>query len=372
MPNHVINKVEFDCPQDRLQEILAAICYDENSDVAEMTGPGTIDFNKITPMPPSLDIESGSRTIEGINLYLTSINPAVSHFGEQKMQEEAFRALLKELGKPYMFSDVKPNLSQEEIDKYIKYTSAEELLQMGKTAVENRLQYGATTWYDWRIRSDTWNTKWNSYYPEAYCGGDEIVFQTAWDAPHPIIEKLSRMYPEVTIRHQWANEDYSQQCGSRTYRNGEIIDFDIPHGNVETIRTAAEIWGCDLEESGMILNADGSDYINAEYPSFKVMEINDHVVLYSADHLTLQDTPQGMHLYRLQKDLSGDLFYSMDAVASGGNNGGCIISKTPFDLGSAGVLKFTGENQPVLSEEEMNFREYQKLIQENREAICLS
>ena len=79
MPNHVINKVEFDCPQDRFHEILAAICYDENSDVAEMTGPGTIDFNKITPMPPSLDIESGSRTIEGINLYLTSINPAVSH-----------------------------------------------------------------------------------------------------------------------------------------------------------------------------------------------------------------------------------------------------------------------------------------------------
>lgn len=47
--------------------------------------------------------------------------------------------------------------------------------------------------------------------------GNEICFQTAWTAPHPIIEKLSEMYPEVAIRHMWANEDLWQDCGSRTY-----------------------------------------------------------------------------------------------------------------------------------------------------------
>ena len=61
MPNHVMNRVTFDCSEERLKEILSAICYDENADSADLTGPGTIDFNKITPMPPSLDIESGSR-----------------------------------------------------------------------------------------------------------------------------------------------------------------------------------------------------------------------------------------------------------------------------------------------------------------------
>ena len=54
MPNHVINRLEFDCPEERLKEILSAICYDDSSE-AEQTGIGTIDFNKITPMPPSLD-----------------------------------------------------------------------------------------------------------------------------------------------------------------------------------------------------------------------------------------------------------------------------------------------------------------------------
>lgn len=371
MPNHVINRLEFDCSKEQLDEILAAICYDESSDEAEITGPGTIDFNKITPMPSSLNIESGSRTIDGISLYLTSLNPDVHHFGEEKMGLEEFHAMLTKVGKNYGFMSYNPSMSKEEIAKCTQYTSAEELLEMGKTAVNNKLQYGATTWYDWRTRPDTWNTKWNSYYPSDYHGGNEITFQTAWDAPHPIIQKLSQMYPEVTIHHRWANEDYTQQCGSRTYLGGEEIDWDIPNTNRGTIEMAAEIWEVDLEESGLLLNADGTDYVNAEYPSFKVMEIGGTSVLYCEESLALRDIPQGMHLYRLQKNLPGDRFYSMDAVAPGGNIGGCVISKTPLDLGSNGVVKFTEDTQPMLTEEEQSFGEYLNHSQENREVINL-
>ena len=78
-----------------------------------------------------------------------------------------------------------------------------------------------------------------------------------------------------------------------------------------------------------------------------------------------------MYLYRLQKNLPGDRFYSMDDVAPGGNIGGCVISKTPFDLGPTGVMKFTDETQPVLTDEELNFNEYRELSQENREVINL-
>ena len=132
MPNHVINRLEFDCPKERLDEILSAICYDEGSDEAEITGPGTIDFNKITPMPPSLNIESGSRTIDGISLYLTSLNPDVHHFGEDKMEHEAFHAMLAMVGKNYGFMSYNPSMSTEEIAKCTQSTSAEELLEMGK------------------------------------------------------------------------------------------------------------------------------------------------------------------------------------------------------------------------------------------------
>ena len=89
MPNHVINRLTFDCPEDRLKQILSEICYDKESD-SDQKGIGTIDFNKITPMPESLNIECGSNTDDGINLYLTSVNPRVDYFGTDKLDKKQF------------------------------------------------------------------------------------------------------------------------------------------------------------------------------------------------------------------------------------------------------------------------------------------
>ena len=248
MPNHVMNRLEFDCSQERLHEILEAICYDGNSEEAEVTGVGTIDFNKIKPMPASLNIESGSRTIEGINLYLTSLNPDAPHFGAEKMTPDAFEALVSKVGKSYGFMTANPCLSEEEIARCTKYTTAEELLELGKTAVENKLQYGATTWYEWRTHPDNWNTKWNSYDSGEYDGGKEITFQTAWCPPHSIIQKLSEMYPEVTMRHAWANEDLSADAGELYYEGGQRVDGHVPVSEEETRRMAINIWELDPEE----------------------------------------------------------------------------------------------------------------------------
>ena len=248
MPNHVFNRLEFDCSQERLREILEAICYDGNSDESAVTGVGTIDFNKIKPMPESLEIESGSRTIEGINLYLTSLNPDAHHFGEQKMSHEEFDALLMKMGRSFRGVWAKLCLSAEEIAKCTQYTTVEELLALGKTAVDNQLQYGATTWYEWRTHPDNWNTKWNSYYPGDYDGGKEITFQTAWCPPHPIVEKLSEMFPEVTIRHCWANEDLFADAGELYYEGGHRVDGFIPTGEEDIHAMSMKIWEFDPED----------------------------------------------------------------------------------------------------------------------------
>lgn len=62
MPNHVMNVVTFNGNNKKLQEILEAIKADE-------IGYGSIDFNKIDPMPSELNIESGSKTNEGLKYY---------------------------------------------------------------------------------------------------------------------------------------------------------------------------------------------------------------------------------------------------------------------------------------------------------------
>jgi len=112
MPNHVINRITFDCPVERLKEILSAICYDDSSE-AETTGIGTINFNKITPMPLSLDIESGSSTDRGINLYLTSVNPSVRYYGKDKMDPVAFTSLVESLNGSRSFLRHTPSMSSK-------------------------------------------------------------------------------------------------------------------------------------------------------------------------------------------------------------------------------------------------------------------
>ena len=106
MPNHVINRLTFDCPEDRLKQILSEICYDNNSD-EDQKGIGTIDFNKITPMPESLNIECGSNTDDGINLYLTSINPSVDYFGTEKLDKKQLDGILERLHKLNRYSSTK-------------------------------------------------------------------------------------------------------------------------------------------------------------------------------------------------------------------------------------------------------------------------
>lgn len=62
MPNHVMNVVTFNGSNKSVQEILEEIKDDE-------IGYGSIDFNKIDPMPTELNIESGSKTNEGLKYY---------------------------------------------------------------------------------------------------------------------------------------------------------------------------------------------------------------------------------------------------------------------------------------------------------------
>ncbi len=60
MPNHIYNVVHFDCSEEKLQEILEAIQHDH-------FGPGSIDFNKLIPMPD--DVYQGNLGSREMNLY---------------------------------------------------------------------------------------------------------------------------------------------------------------------------------------------------------------------------------------------------------------------------------------------------------------
>ena len=60
MPNYVKNILSFDGDPDQVSRLFSAI-KGEN---------GLMDFNKLIPMPPELEIESGSRTDAGFKEYM--------------------------------------------------------------------------------------------------------------------------------------------------------------------------------------------------------------------------------------------------------------------------------------------------------------
>lgn len=215
MPNDIKNIIRLKGEEEKINEMLKTIQNDKY-------GIGTIDFNKIIPMPESLDIVDGSKTDQGLEAYQDFIDIYISG----KKGDEALN-ILKNIPaeSEETFFHQKTNISRSE-------------WELGKTAWNNIQKYGAPTWYDWQY--ENWGTKWNAYEHESISKAD-LCFLTANGAPHQILEKLSEIYPDITIEHKWADEHIGHNCGQRIYKCGAMIEEYIPK-DINVSDFANKIW----------------------------------------------------------------------------------------------------------------------------------
>lgn len=102
------------------------------------------------------------------------------------------------------------DLTDEEFELFVGY-------------LRNYRQTGTISNIDWRCKF--WGTKWNSY-SFVWTGTDEIKFDTAWDAPHPVIEKLAEILG-CEIIHEWADENTGRNVGIRVYKHGLISSEEL-------------------------------------------------------------------------------------------------------------------------------------------------
>ncbi len=215
MPNHVKNIV-------KMEGITKLPLFKTEYDEYEKRDVVCFDFNKIIPMPESLNVESGSMetvAIEAVNRKLSQRRYDFQQaYSRPQMSDEDYQQRLKNYGK-----------------------TEEELLELGLQYIANKVRYGATSWYDWCC--DNWGTKWNAYSNEQE-DEDTIIFETAWSNPEPVMLKLSEMYPEATIEHWWADEDMGSNDGYRVYRGGEIVEGDYHDScSNEAYETYIKCWG---------------------------------------------------------------------------------------------------------------------------------
>jgi len=208
MPNHVTNIITF--KNQKAFDLFKEMCVSAPSVEG---GDEVFDFNKIIPMPKELGIECSSDLGDGIELILRDLRRSGLP-GTKKTIEKVIDAMSKQVFPRYQ------GLSDEALDEIAERRKArgdyDKLIDLGKKAIQNILDYGCCSWYQWAV--ENWGTKWNSYnYRD---NPDELLvfFQTAWSTPVPIIYELSEMIPNGIESVEFADEDVGHNCGYYDYK----------------------------------------------------------------------------------------------------------------------------------------------------------
>jgi hypothetical protein len=233
MPNHITNVVTFEdnISKEQLREILETIKNDE-------IGIGSIDFNKLIPMPKELEIECGSQSSLGLKVFRD-----LRTMGYMGTAEDFLNNLDKAQNRG--LAEILTKVHGEQVIENA------DILYLGEQAYNNLEKYGHTDWYNWSI--EKWGTKWNSYgydgFPPYQEGELSICFLTAWSRVDPIIIALSERFPDVGIGYMWADEDIGSNVGFAEYKGGECMEEYFPEqGSEEAIEMACKIKGIDSEE----------------------------------------------------------------------------------------------------------------------------
>ena len=220
MPNWVTNIVNLS--GDNEETIKKAINFLASEETE-------VDFNNIVEMPEELrHTESGSRADDAWVYYQAKA------LGDKKGIEAR-------LSWPWVINE-----GIKTVDELLEYMQKRnpDIYKYGEKLYELHREFGCHDWYNWACRY--WGTKWNACDP--YVGEDNFGFNTAWSAVPQLIQKLSCLFPTLTMEYRWADENYGYNLGEFTFKNGDVIDENLPEeGSDEAYALAADILGYELD-----------------------------------------------------------------------------------------------------------------------------
>jgi len=254
MPNHVLNILTLNG-----HKLYTESCIHDIANTDTHYTCNTIDFNKILPMPASLNVSEGSENYRSILAYMAAVDPDLALCCRREnlipLGRTSYEKALSLL--PYdafKFQAKNATECKDQIDNFrqhnanIKEEDYEKLIATGDKLIHNLLNHGATTWYTWCINN--WGTKWNAYnFDTQNSINNLIIFNTAWSAPIPVIKQLSKKYPDIYFTLEWADEDFGANTGVIRFLNGNELSSNIPPNlSKEAYELASKITGIDLDD----------------------------------------------------------------------------------------------------------------------------
>ena len=75
-----------------------------------------------------------------------------------------------------------------------------------------------------------------------------FTFDTAWAAPVPVINKLSKLFPDTEFNLIWADELLGDNCADITIKDGETISEFYPEYEEQMIELYKRCWNCEPDE----------------------------------------------------------------------------------------------------------------------------
>jgi len=343
MPNHVTNELTINADRPEVIRILEAIKSDEY-------GIGSIDFNKLIPMPESLDVVSGSRSHKALEIYKSSMeafSENATAYGVGMISREERDAAVNALNAEYEKIEAKdPGF-----------------MELGRKCYENEKNYNAATWYEWCTKN--WGTKWNAYgfegMPPFDPNSDTIKFDTAWSGVPGIIGKIAEMAPLAELTYRYADEDLGANVGILEYRDGRIDDGYFPvEKSKEAYELAADVMGIDLEgeDSEFAISKDESAYIFLEGDEYEIILLNEQIALYSKEKLADSGIPKELNAYHIRSAPGGEPYGNLECDVPASDCSGTVITKEPFDLDKSEVWKFGEIGYPIYTGIKADFRQY--------------
>lgn len=216
MPNHVYTNLEVTGTEDDITQFKFRFC-ETIDNLADC-----LVFNKVIPMPASLDVECGSRSSTGFQIVSGDF-------------DELFDlGWVKELVS-------KDNLTPEDVNKlkssredFITWFSKHqpETIELGKIVSSNLVEHGYQSWYDWRIHH--WGTKWDAYshtVQDTESTKYSVYFHTAWSPAIPVLEAMSEAFPNLSFRMAYADEG-GGFAGVAHAKGGIVSDVDEDYQTV--------------------------------------------------------------------------------------------------------------------------------------------
>ena len=165
-----------------------------------------LSFESFVPMPESLNADEDYKSKMALNIGL------IAYQGRQGLTEVLNRPEIKKVGIQtleglQLFLDVTCPEARASSDRHVK----------------NIEDYGFASWYDWRLAH--WGTKWDASdaeLSEESATQFTYYFFTAWSAPEPVIEAMSRQHPLLQFEGTF-DEPGNGVYFSATWENGEKL-----------------------------------------------------------------------------------------------------------------------------------------------------